>query len=304
MVLFLVVDGDMRMSSPNDPDPLLFLTVLIVSAPANAQVRSTIRATWLRLSPSSPKLRHFFLVGKRGLSKDILRSLDEEADREEDLLFLHGLEDSFQNLTFKVSQGISLLSKNFPSLYLLKCDDDSFVRLDKIFAELETREREVSGKLSSEKRACWYWGYFDGRAPIQEKGKWKEKNAYLLCDNYLPYALGGGYVISKQCTDFIRNNRHILKPYMNEDVTIGTWLSAISTQRHHDTRFDTEWNSRGCSNRYLIQHKVSQVEMMEKYRNLKAKGRLCTEEWRRRGGYEYNWETPPSQCCHRNSSII
>ena len=41
-----------------------------------------------------------------------------------------------------------------------------------------------------------YWGFFDGRAPVMKKGKWAEKD-YKLCDKYIPYALGGGYVLSQ-----------------------------------------------------------------------------------------------------------
>jgi galactosylxylosylprotein 3-beta-galactosyltransferase len=41
-----------------------------------------------------------------------------------------------------------------------------------------------------------YWGFFDGRAPVQIQGKWAEKD-YKICDRYLPYALGGGYVLSQ-----------------------------------------------------------------------------------------------------------
>ena len=41
-----------------------------------------------------------------------------------------------------------------------------------------------------------YWGFFDGRAPVQKQGKWAQKD-YHLCDRYLPYAVGGGYVLSQ-----------------------------------------------------------------------------------------------------------
>lgn len=227
-----LIGSDMKLSSPNDPDPLLFLTVLIISAPSNARRRAVIRSTWLKLGQSSPRLRHFFLVGSKGLSSELRQELNEEADREEDLIILHDLVDSFQNLSDKVVKGISLVSKNFPSLYTLKCDDDSFVRLDKIFKELDSREETISDIGSTlTRKPCFYWGFFDGRAPIQRKGKWKEHDPYVLCDTYLPYALGGGYIISKTCGDFIRNNKHMLKSYNNEDVTIGTWLSMLSLER-------------------------------------------------------------------------
>ena len=65
-------------------------------------------------------------------------------------------------------------------------DDDSYVQLPQVLEEL--KHSNFPEKL--------YWGFFDGRAPVWDKGKWAESE-YRLCDKYLPYALGGGYVLSK-----------------------------------------------------------------------------------------------------------
>jgi hypothetical protein len=43
--------------------------------------------------------------------------------------------------------------------FLLKCDDDSFVRLGSILEELPKKGGE----------SFLYWGYFDGRAPVITK---------------------------------------------------------------------------------------------------------------------------------------
>jgi galactosylxylosylprotein 3-beta-galactosyltransferase len=55
-----------------------------------------------------------------------------------------------------------------------------------------------------------YWGYFDGRARAFSKGKWQEKD-WFLCDTYLPYALGGGYVISESIVSFLAKNADFLR---------------------------------------------------------------------------------------------
>lgn len=72
----------------------------------------------------------------------------------------------------------------------------------------------------------------------------------------------------------------------------------------HDVRFDTEFESRGCNNKYLVQHKISQADMRERYQNLIETGKLCKEETKRRPSYEYDWTVPPSQCCKRSATII
>lgn len=50
---------------------------------------------------------------------------------------------------------------------------------------------------------------------------------YNICDLYVPYALGGGYVLSKKCVDFIARNTEMLRLFKNEDVSVGTWLAGV-----------------------------------------------------------------------------
>jgi len=124
--------------------------------------------------------------------------------------------------------GLNYVDKNMSSKFVLKTDDDSFARLDLLIQELKLFGHHSGSRTSEDQDRCLYWGYFDGRAKVKKRGKWKEEHAYLLCDNYLPYALGGGYVISKRCVDYLVSNQQYLVGYSNEDVTFGTWLASIS----------------------------------------------------------------------------
>lgn len=55
-----------------------------------------------------------------------------------------------------------------------------------------------------------YWGYFHGNAKIKTSGKWKESD-WIVCDRYVPYALGGGYILSKSLITYIAKNADQLK---------------------------------------------------------------------------------------------
>jgi len=69
-------------------------------------------------------------------------------------------------------------------------------------------------------------------------------------------------------------------------------------------RFDTEYRSRGCSNQYMITHKLTIQNMMSMHDYYQASsGTLCPKEFRNRMSYQYNWTVPPSQCCNRQSGI-
>ena len=177
--------------------------------------------------------------------------------------------------------------------YLMKCDDDTFVVLNTILIELEQRESKES----------YYWGFFDGRAHVKGKGKWREKK-WFLSDRYLPYALGGGYVVSQDLVRRIVSNSDGLTLYNSEDVSVGVWLSPYDVDRRHDVRFNTEFVSRGCRNVYLVSHKLSVNEMLSIQKQLEETGRQCLEEYQTRLSYVYNWTVEPSKCCVRVRGVV
>ncbi len=65
--------------------------------------------------------------------------------------------------------------------------------------------------------------------------------SWALCDLYLPYATGGGYLLGSQLVAYLAENAHHLTRFFNEDVSVGAWLAPLNITRVHDTRFDTEW---------------------------------------------------------------
>ncbi|KAJ8667278.1 hypothetical protein QAD02_008940 [Eretmocerus hayati] len=273
------------------------LLVLILSAPDNEARRDTIRSTWLSGFLTRPSdVRAFFAVGTSGPDSS-LKQLNNEAQRHNDLLLLPGLLDSYATITKKVLQAIERLYADFEFEFLLKCDDDSFVVIDGLLKELTNWQNKGT-------KQELYWGYFNGRAKVKRSGPWKESN-WFLCDYYLPYALGGGYVLSYNLVKFIAENADLLKLHNSEDISVGLWLAPLANiERKHDTRFDTEYRSRGCSNQYLITHKQSISDMKNMYDTFAKTENLCTQEVSNYLGYLYNWNVPPSQCCDRKPGIL
>lgn len=205
------------------------LIVLIISAPSNFEQRNAIRETWLTLSNAIGKqnLVHHFVIGSAGLSADLMLHLSAEQSKYNDLLILP-IDDAYSKLTNKVLQTFVWLNEqanyglNFS--YILKCDDDSFVQINLLYEEIEALEKKlITNNLSSLNNEFQtvnfqklntdatknlihiYWGYFYGNAKIKTQGKWKETN-WIHCDNYIPYTLGGGYVISKGLVSYLARN--------------------------------------------------------------------------------------------------
>ena len=162
-----------------------FLVVLVLTAPKNQERRNVIRQTWANIHK---KLRDqfllYFILGNSELSDESIDSINDEKAKHKDILALP-MVDSYQALTSKLLASFVQLNRNVKFKYLLKVDDDSYVQLPLVLEELKNSNFDKS----------LYWGFFDGRAPVFLKGKWAEKE-YHLCDKYIPYALGGGYVLS------------------------------------------------------------------------------------------------------------
>jgi len=160
-----------------------------MSSMKNYDRRTTIRETW----------------GSVGSRKDVkiifVLSLNQDLTAEKlahDDIVEVDTPDIYQMLSHKLLKSFnSVRDVNFE--YLLKCDDDSFANIDRIVDELEHKPADR-----------FYWGYFIGKANVHKEGKWKETN-WIMCDFYLPYALGGGYVLSKDLVTFIVNNQHYIR---------------------------------------------------------------------------------------------
>jgi len=267
-----------------------YLLVIITTSPNDVLVRTTIRKTWLRLSTKTPSMfRHIFPIGFKNLSSNTSNDLYIEKREFGDIVPLHNLIDSYNKLSSKTALSISYAVENYEFKYLLKVDGDSFVRLGSLLKSL----RDIEHKRL-------YWGFLDGRARPLRKGKWKEPE-WILCDRYLPYQLGGGYVLAYSLAHYIHQNLPLLKFYRSEDVSVGAWLAGLDIKYIHDPRFDTEFTSRGCHNEYLITHKKSVNEMISLFRTIQDTGDLCNQEFRIRPSYVYDFSVPASECCRRTN---
>ena len=178
--------------------PHTYLIIVILSAAENLEKREVIRKTWL--STDIPYVKYVFVVGEKDLKYDI-HTIEAEIITYHDILLLRNTSDSYDALTLKLLQSFVAVNKLWDFKFLLKTDDDSYARVLNIVDELRTKYDHLK---------TLYWGFFDGSAHVKKAGKWKESN-WFLCDRYLPYALGGGYILSQRLVQFIVDNSDHLK---------------------------------------------------------------------------------------------
>lgn len=249
------------------------------------------------------KIKHLFAIGTENLDKAALNDVQTEQNVYTDMLLLNDLHDSYQNLTSKVIKSFRKVLKIVPNFkYVLKSDDDTYAKLDLVSQDLLNYDRKVQ-RLKKEGLAArnmeLYWGYFNGRARIKKKGQWQENN-YNLCDRYLPYALGGGYVLSKNLVNYIAEYGDSFGTYISEDISVGTWLAPFKNiHKRHDRRFDTAYMPRECRDYHFVLHKrtIKDMQKINNGENCFSEVNYDTSQNRRPTEYYYDWKQSTLNCC-------
>lgn len=247
------------------------------------------------------KIKPMFAIGMKELDESVRKRIRAESNLYSDLLLLDDLKDSYKNLTLKLLTALDKINTVTPNFkYLLKSDDDSYVKLDYLSIDLLNYDRKLK-RLNqndiSRRNIELYWGFFNGRASIKKSGQWKELN-YEICDRYLPYALGGGYVISRNLVKYLSSQHDVLNRYESEDISLGTWLSPFrNIHRRHDPRFDTTYIPRKCQDYHIVLHKRTAQDMKEIHRGNLCHSEISYDQLKKPTEYFYDWTQLPSKCC-------
>ena len=212
-----IEDSNERLTSKNKRTKT-FLLIIVLTGPRNIERRNTIRSTWLNAAKYSPSVTARFVIGTSDLDSDTRVLVEQEQRRHGDMLFLHKLKDAYNQLTRKLLSALIWINENIDCSFVMKVDDDTFVRLNIIEHELKTKYHGVHNL---------YWGFHRGSSRVKYSGPWTEPN-WILCDRYLPYALGGGYVVSMKLVQYISNISSLLVLYNSEDVSLGLYFSRHS----------------------------------------------------------------------------
>lgn len=132
--------------------------VLILTAPMSYSRRNSIRNSWMKLATNiesdtetwgraKPIIKILFVVGSGGLRRLNKQSLESEHRMHNDMLILDDFIDSYKALTRKMLLSLKWMSKKMKKLeYLIKCDDDSFLRIDLIVNNLEAYAPVMDGR--------------------------------------------------------------------------------------------------------------------------------------------------------------
>ncbi|CAN1145699.1 Hydroxyproline O-galactosyltransferase GALT2 [Linum perenne] len=144
--------------------------------------------------------------------------------------------------------------KNVSAAYIMKCDDDTFVRVETVLKEI--------GHVSREKSL--YMGNLNLLHRPLRNGKWAVTFKEWPEAVYPPYANGPGYVISSDIANFIvsQHNKRSLRLFKMEDVSMGMWVKNFNSTTLVQYSHSRKFCQYGCMEDYYTAHYQSPRQMI------------------------------------------
>ncbi|XP_020100470.1 hydroxyproline O-galactosyltransferase GALT2-like isoform X1 [Ananas comosus] len=231
----------------------VFIFVGILSASNHFAERMAVRKTWMQSSEiksSNVVARFFVALNPR---KEVNAVLKKEAEYFGDVVILPFI-DRYELVVLKTVAICEYGVHNLSAAYIMKCDDDTFVRVDVVSRQIK--------KIASGRPL--YMGNLNLLHRPLRTGKWAVTFEEWPEDIYPPYANGPGYIISSDIAKFIisQHANHGLRLFKMEDVSMGLWVekfnSTTAVQYSHSWKFCQY----GCLENYFTAHYQSPRQML------------------------------------------
>lgn len=178
----------------------------VLSAPKNRKERDNIRSTWGALAKSLPNVRILFLLGQYGIANEIYDMVNKENELKKDLLFLNGATESYKTLFTKSVRWFKWASKHTNCKYIMKVDDDVYVRMIQLLRSLS--QLSLQGGIH-------YFGTHLWQTSKVVKDKTSQWNMdWYKPETYPPYYSGPMYGMSSFLAQYVGDT------YMNLPVEV------------------------------------------------------------------------------------
>ncbi|KAL9325421.1 hypothetical protein ACSQ67_006066 [Phaseolus vulgaris] len=242
------------------------LFIGILSAGNHFAERMAVRKSWMqhKLVKSSNVVARFF-VALHG-RKDLNVEIEKEADYFGDIVIVPYM-DHYDLVVLKTI-AITEYEIGVAAKYIMKCDDDTFVRVDSMISEV----RKVTSGRSL------YIGNMNYHHRPLRNGKWAVTYEEWSKEEYPTYANGPGYIISSDIAHFIVSNfkKHRLKLFKMEDVSMGMWVEQFNSSRAVEYVHSLKFCQFGCIEDYYTAHYQSPRQMTCMWHKLQDQGKpLC-----------------------------
>uniref|UniRef100_A0A1J3H486 Putative beta-1,3-galactosyltransferase 16 n=1 Tax=Noccaea caerulescens TaxID=107243 RepID=A0A1J3H486_NOCCA len=223
------------------------LLVGVFSTGNNFKRRMALRRSWMQYEAvRSGKVAVRFLIGLHTNEKVIVE-MWREAKTYGDIQFMPFV-DYYGLLSLKTVALCILGTKVIPAKYIMKTDDDAFVRVDELLSSLQEKPSSalLYGLIS-----------FDSSPDSEQGSKWYITKEEWPLESYPPWAHGPGYVISQDIAKFVvkGHRQRDLKLFKLEDVAMGIWIQQYNqTVKRVKYINDRRFHNSGCLSDYILVH--------------------------------------------------
>ncbi|THU46863.1 hypothetical protein C4D60_Mb09t09410 [Musa balbisiana] len=239
-------------STPLPRNPIQ-LYIGILSATNHFAERMAVRKTWMQYPAflSSRAIARFFVA--LSPRKDVNAALKKEAEYFKDIVILPFM-DHYDLVVLKTIAICEFGVHNLTAAYIMKCDDDTFVRVDVILRIIEAISPNT----------YLYMGNINRFHRPLRSGKWAVTFEEWPEEIYPPYANGPGYIISSDIARFVvaQHANRSLGLFKMEDVSMGMWVEELNTTS--TIRYSHSWKfcQYGCMENYYTAHYQSPRQMI------------------------------------------
>lgn len=230
--------------APPLPDHPVDIFIGILSSANHFAERMGVRKTWMSAVSKSPNVVARFFVALHGRN-EVNVQLKREAEFFGDIVFVPFL-DNYDLVVLKtlaiLEYGLHVVSAK----YVMKCDDDTFVRFDSVITEIVNVPSGTS----------LYMGNINFHHRPLRQGKWAVTYEEWPEEEYPVYANGPGYVISSDIAAFVLSafRNKTLRLFKMEDVSMGLWVEQFTRTRHVQYIHNSKFCQFGCIDDYYTAH--------------------------------------------------
>ncbi|MFQ6648397.1 hypothetical protein Gotur_021030 [Gossypium turneri] len=241
-----------KWKAPPLPNGNVELFIGILSAGNHFAERMAVRKSWMqhKLIKSSNVVARFFvaLSGR----KEVNVELKKEADYFGDIVIVPYM-DNYDLVVLKTVAISEYGVRTMAAKYIMKCDDDTFVRVDSVIKEAK--------KYGDKSMYIGNMNYY--HKPLRD-GKWAVTYEEWPEEDYPPYANGPGYIISSDIAQFIvaEFEKHKLRLFKMEDVSMGMWVEKFNSSKPVEYEHSLKFCQFGCVEDYYTAHYQSPRQML------------------------------------------
>ncbi|XP_031254152.1 beta-1,3-galactosyltransferase GALT1-like [Pistacia vera] len=250
-----VVDLTALKSAPLQRHQSLDLFVGVFSTANNFRRRMAVRRAWMQypnVKNGTVAVRFFVGLHKNQMVNE---ELWNEVQTYGDIQLMPFVE-YYSLITWKTIAICIFGTQVVSAKYVMKTDDDAFVRVDEVLASLN-RSNVSHGLL---------YGLIntDAHPHRSTDSKWYISPEEWPESTYPPWAHGPGYVVSHDIARAIaKRNKGRLKMFKLEDVAMGIWIAELKKDGLEVTYINEQrvYNE-GCQDGYVVAHYQSPREML------------------------------------------